>query len=218
MTFDILMPLMETFHAFERYLGDNSQEAAKSQWDSNKLFLVCGYCAAPITQHPKIIAALENNKSKIASAKIVFPMTYGHLADKTRAEVKLLLAEKQLQGDVLEEFLSNEKLQALRLAADVFIHIQSRDQMAASMLEHLAAGSVVITGKWLPYESLVEKGVFMIRIESPDGLSIALADALDNLENYKQKAKINREIILKMMSWENIKQNWYKYYDLEAKV
>ncbi len=215
---DILMPLMDTFDVFEKYLEKNTRHTAKTQWETNELVIVCGYSAAPITQHTKIIEALANNKSKIVSAKIVFPMTYGHLADKTRTEVKSLLAEKKLEADVLEDFLSLEKLKALRLAADIFIHIQSRDQMAASMLEHLAAGSVVITGKWLPYESLVEKGIFMIRIESPDDLSKVLADVLDNLENYKLKATINREIILKLMRWENIKQNWHKYYGLEAKL
>jgi len=215
---DILMPLMDTFDVFEKYLEKNTRQSAKTQWETNELFIVGGYSAAPITQHAKIIEALVNNKSKLAKARIIFPMTYGHLAEKTRSEVKSFLAEKKLDAKVLEEFLTLEKLLALRLAADIFIHIQSRDQMAASMLEHLAAGSVVITGKWLPYESLIEKGVFMIRIESPDELSNALADVLENLDDYKQKSKINRKIILNMMSWENIKQNWYKYYELEAKA
>ena len=83
------------------------------------------------------------------------------------------------------------------------------------MLEHLAAGSVVITGKWLPYSSLVEKGVYFIEMETPLDLSRVLSNVLDNLEDHRNKSKVNREIILNMMSWDSIKTNWYKYYELE---
>lgn len=214
---DILIPLMDTFDIFEKYLDNNTKDKAKSEWGTDKRLIVCGYSAAPITQHPKIIEALSANAKKIADAKVIFPMTYGHLADRSREEVKNLLVQKKLEAEVLEEYLPLEKLQALRQAADIFVHIQTRDQMASSMLEHLAAGCVVITGKWLPYQSLIDKGVFMISLDSPDDLSKALSDVLDNLDVYLAKAEVNRKIILKMMSWETIKANWYKYYELEER-
>lgn len=217
-TSDILIMLMETFDGFEKYLNNNTKDKAKREWGTDKLLIACGYSAAPITQHSKIIEALSANVEKIADAKVIFPMTYGHLADRSRAEVKTLLAKQIFEVGVLEKYLPLDKLEALRLAADIFIHIQTRDQMAASMLEHLAAGSVVITGKWLPYQSLIDKGVFMIMLDSPEDLAEALSNVLDNLDIYLTKAKVNRNIILKMMSWENIKANWCKYYELETKV
>lgn len=212
---DILIMLMDTFDGFEKYLKNNTKDKAKLEWGADKLLIACGYSAAPITQHSKIIEALAANVEKVADAKVIFPMTYGHLADRSRAEVKTLLAEQNIEAEVLEDYLPLEKINQLRLATDIFIHIQTRDQMAASMLEHLAAGSVVITGKWLPYQSLIDKGVFMIMLDSPDDLSEALSNVLDNLDIYLAKSKVNREIILNMMSWETIKANWYKYYELE---
>jgi glycosyltransferase involved in cell wall biosynthesis len=215
---DILIPLIDTFDVFETFLQQNTRETAKKAWEANGLTLVCGYNAAPITRHKMIVDALSFNTEKLKDAKIIFPMTYGNQAEHSRFEVKNYLNDKKVNAIILEEYLSVEKLQLLRLAADIFIHIQSRDQMAASMLEHLAAGSVVITGSWLPYASLTEKGVYMVLIENPQDLTTALPDVIDHLEEHRQKSLINRQIILELMSWKSIKENWYKYYELEIGI
>ena len=88
-------------------------------------------------------------------------MTYGQNANVNSHKVKSLLIDSGLTYQVLEEYLPIEKLLSLRLATHIFVHIQSRDQMSSSMLDHLAAGSVVIMGKWQPYESLEKLGIFL---------------------------------------------------------
>jgi glycosyltransferase involved in cell wall biosynthesis len=130
--------------------------------------------------------------------------------------VREKLHSSQFDSQILEDFLPVNLLHALRLAADIFIVIPSTDQLAASLLEHLAAGSVVITGSWLPYRSLMELGVYCIMLDSANSLATVLAEVLDHLDEHKRRSAINKEIILKMIQWESIRKNWYKNYELNG--
>jgi len=213
-----LIFLMNNLISFDPFLKNHTNYSAKKKWDIEKGVIVCAYSAGAVMRHKMIINALNQVASKLTGYKMIFPMTYGWRGDETRAMVKEELKSCSFDSLVLEEYLPIEKLQALRLAADIFINIPSRDQLAASLMEHLAAGSVVITGKWLPYSGLVEKGVYFIEMETPLDLPRVLSSVLDNLEDHRNKSKVNRKIILNMMSWDSIKINWYKYYELKQKA
>jgi glycosyltransferase involved in cell wall biosynthesis len=215
---DVLKILMNNFVSFDTFLKNNTNESAKEIWGWNKKVIACGYSAGSIMQHEAMIDALDQISEKLSDYKIIFPMTYGYRGEETRVIVNKKLKATKLDSLILTEFLSVEQIQSLRLAADLFINIPSRDQLASSLMEHLAAGSVVITGKWLPYDNLIEMGLYYILIESPQDLPAALSDVLDNLEDYKMKCRVNREIILNWVSWDSIKLNWYKYYELEQRV
>jgi glycosyltransferase involved in cell wall biosynthesis len=214
----ILTFMMDSFVSFETFLTNNTNCSAKKIWKFEKGVIVCGYNAGALMQHAKIIEGLNKVDKKLENYEMIFPMTYGWEAKDTRAMVREKLKFSSFDFQVLEDFLPVESLQALRLAADVFIVIPSSDQLAASFLEHLAAGSVVIAGSWLPYRHLMELGIYYIMIETPDDLAGALQDVLDNLEKHKNKSKANREIVLKMTKWDSIKTNWYKYYELQQKI
>jgi glycosyltransferase involved in cell wall biosynthesis len=209
--------MMDSFVSFGQFLARNNNCTAKNIWHFEKKVIVCGYSGGSIMQHSKIIEGLKKVEHKLHNYEMIFPMTYGWNASPTRALVRGILQDMPFDSRVLEEFLPVEELHALRLAADIFIVIPSTDQLAASLLEHLAAGSVVITGSWLPYRSLIELGVYCLMIDSPDSLGTVLAGVLDDLDEYKRRSANNRKIILKMMQWESIRKNWYKYYELNGK-
>lgn len=212
-----LIQLVDNIDTFKEFLGRNTIVAAKKLWAIEKGLIVCGYSGAAIVRHEIIIDSLNRIADKLHEYKVIFPMTYSDETGEQRVKVKRKLKECSFNSTVLETYLTIEKLQFLRLAADIFIHIQSVDQMASSLLEHLAAGSVVVTGKWLPYDDLVKRGMYFVTIESPRDLSQALSNVLDNIEDHKNKSKVNREIVLNMMSWDSIKKSWYKYFELEKK-
>ena len=207
--------MMDNYVSFADFLNNYTNCSAKKVWHFEKGVIVCGYSAGALMQHSKIIDGLKKVEDKLKNFKTVFPMTYGWNAKNTRAMVKAKLHPCQFDSQILEDFLPVNSLHALRLAADIFIVIPSTDQLAASLLEHLAAGSVVITGSWLPYKSLMELGIYCVTIDSPGDLPNALNDVLDNLDEHKKKSRVNREIILTMMEWCSIKNNWYKAYQLE---
>jgi glycosyltransferase involved in cell wall biosynthesis len=217
-TTGVLMFMMDNYVSFDDFLNNHTNCSAKKIWHFEKGVIVCGYSAGALMQHSKIIDGLKKVEDKLKNFKTVFPMTYGWNAKNTRAMVKEKLDSCQFDSRILEDFLPVNSLHALRLAADIFIVIPSTDQLAASLLEHLAAGSVVITGSWLPYRSLMELGVYCIMIDSANSLATVLAEVLDHLDEHKRRSAINKEIILKMMQWESIRKNWYKYYELNGKL
>ncbi|MBN2214153.1 MAG: hypothetical protein JW723_07905 [Bacteroidales bacterium] len=211
----ILMPLMKTFISFGDFLLKHNKHQSRNEWSTYQKLITCGYNADSISRHEEIIKVLIENKKLLKDCFIVFPMTYGQKVSARRTKVKSLLKNSDLHYLVIEDYLKIEKIMALRLATDIFIHIQSRDQMSSSMLEHLAAGSVVITGKWLPYDSLERLGIYLIRINKIDDLKEALFKVILDLEKHLELCKKNREIILNLMSWENIKYSWYEAYSLQ---
>ncbi len=213
----ILFPLMSSFEFFKGKAISSVENAKSILGLDGKRIIVCGYNAAPIVQHKGIIKALAKIEKNLTDYVVVFPMTYGQMANITRSEVKTLLEATSLNYRVLEDYLPIEKLLALRLATDIFIHIQIRDQMASSLLEHLAAGSVVITGKWLPYESLEKLGVYFIQIEKEEDLAETLLQVIYNLGTHLELCKKNRGIILNLISWEKNKRSWYEAYNLIEK-
>lgn len=210
-----LFPLMATFEIFERFLVEHTVEDAKLQFGVDKTVVTCGYSAAKIVRHEKIIEALVENRSLLGDCTVVFPMTYGSGGELTRGLVRQRLVELEIDAKVLDQYLSIEEVQYLRLATDIFVHIQSRDQFSASMLEHLAAGAVVITGKWLPYESLVEGGAYLVLLNHEDELASVLSEVIKNLESHKVKSRVNKEVVFDLVKWENIRQNWLEYYGLK---
>jgi len=212
----ILMFMMDNYVSFADFLNNHTHCSAKKIWHFEKGVIVCGYSAGALMQHSKIIDGLKKVADKLKSFKTVFPMTYGWNAKNTRVMVREKLHSSQFDSQILEDFLPVNLLHALRLAADIFIVIPSTDQLAASLLEHLAAGSVVITGSWLPYRSLMELGVYCIMLDSANSLATVLAEVLDHLDEHKRRSAINKEIILKMMQWESIRKNWYKNYELNG--
>lgn len=210
----VLFFLMENLNSFENYASIQNRQFDRLEWGGNSKIMTCGYNGSTIARHEGMIKVLVDIKKKLTDYCIVFPMTYGQNANVNRHKVKSLLLDSGLKYQVLEEYLPIEKLLSLRLSTDIFVHIQSCDQMSSSMLEHLAAGSVVITGKWLPYESLKEMGVYFIQIDKVEDLKVTLVDVIDNLGTHLEMCKKNRTIILNLTCWEKNKWSWYAAYNL----
>lgn len=213
----ILIFLHESFVELENYASKQSKQLYKLGWSAYNKIITCGYNGNAFARHEEIIKVLLDIKGKLKEYLIVFPMTYGFNSTLTLNKVKTLMSDSGLNYRVLEDYLPVDKMMSLRLSSDIFIHIQSRDQMSASMLEHLAAGSVVITGKWLPYELFEDLGIYFIRIEKVENLKEALLDVINNLEMHLELSKKNKEIILNLMRWENNRSSWYKAYNLKYK-
>lgn len=210
----ILFPLMSSFSEFKGFLKKNDFLMAKQELKLDKKIITCGYNGAKIVQHQAIWKSIVESKIKKEEYKIIFPMTYGIGKAESIKNLKESVAENKFDVSIIEDYLEINDLRMLRLATDIFIHIQTRDQFSASMLEHLAAGSVAIIGKWLPYDLLREKGVYAVWINSLDELTETLNNVISNLHMHKEGTSANRQIILDLVDWNNIKKDWIKTYNL----
>ncbi len=177
---------------------------------ADKIVITCGHNAGEAHQHIEMIEALnqlpQNIKSKIVC---VLPMTYPEGKSKYIDSVKIKLEESDLEYIVLTQFMSFQQMAEYALISDVMIHVQKTDQLSSAMLEQMYAGSIVIAGKWLPYKSLHDLGIFFLDVGNIADLATVVYNVVINLKKYKDKCMNNRDIIWKNSSWEELAYKWH---------
>ena len=179
----------------------------------NKIVITCGHNAKSEHQHKKLIETLkqlpETTKKQIIC---VFPMTYPAGYDSYISSVKTQLEESGLEYLILTEFMDFRDMAEYALVSDIMIHVQTTDQLSSTMLEEMYAGSIVIAGKWLPYQSLHEMGMFFIDAETILNVKECLEDVIKNIDKYKKKCIENKDIIWNHSSWDKLAPRWYKLW------
>ena len=178
----------------------------------NTLVVTCGYSAVVANQHISIIKSIENIKYKLpANILFIFPFTYGFNREYF-LKVKDLLNKSNLNYRVLTDFLSDYEVAQLRKASDIMINLPISDQLSASMQEYLYTENIVITGEWLPYRILEEKGIFMLKVSSVGEVGEKLLYSVNNLRNLKESCKGNSQIILDISRWDKNINDWIDMY------
>ncbi len=194
-----------------------SKEECKASFNIpiNSLVVTCGYNANASQQHISIIKSIENIKYKLpADVLFIFPFTYGFIREYF-LKVKDLLEKSNLNYRVLSDFLSDYEVAQLRKSSDIMIHLPISDQLSGSMQESLYTGNIIITGDWLPYKILEEKGIFMLKVSSVGEVGEKLLYSVNNLKNLKESCKGNSQIILNISSWDKNIDNWiYMYLEM----
>lgn len=99
------------------------------------------------------------------------------------------------------------------LVSDIMIHVQTTDQLSSTMLEEMYAGSIVLAGKWLPYQSLHKKGMFFLDVDEICDITMILEDVVENIEKYRTKCERNKVIVRKHSSWDELASKWYALWN-----
>lgn len=181
----------------------------KYQIPRNKIAVIVGSSADKSEHHIEIINSLKPLKNKVF---LIIPMTYGDLS--LVETVEQALVENKMDGTVIKHFLSNREMAALKCLGDITIFIPDADAFSAFLLESLYAGSVVITGEWLPYNWIDENKVYCHRIKAPmvENIREKVGKVIDSLKQEKEKAKLNKEKILRIASWQYRFKDWLRVY------
>jgi|GEM_PF-1218572 len=175
----------------------------------SRVIVIVGSCARRSQHHLEILEALSKFRDRIF---IVVPLTYGQL--NLHEIVKAKIKEYDLDGVVLRDYLSNEEMVALKRISDITIFIPDTDAFSAFLMEALYAGSIVITGRWLPYDWIDGNGIYCHRINEPtvQEIQTAILKILENLEEEKVKSLQNKEPIKKLAAWQYRFKDWLKVY------
>lgn len=179
----------------------------------NSIIVTCGSNGSKMHQHPDIIKSITSSCHRLPSNIFyIFPMTYA-CAEGYRQFLRNELEKNSLNFKLFDRFLPDEDIACLRKASDILIFVPQSDQFSAAMQEHLYAGNIVITGKWLPYKALEEKGIHLLKIDSVGETGTKLAYAIENLNKQKDYDTPTKNIIWELSSWEvNIKK-WINFYN-----
>ncbi|WP_367362811.1 glycosyltransferase family 4 protein [Mesotoga sp.] len=178
----------------------------------NSLVITCGYNGALIQQHREIIESISKISHRLPrNLFLIFPMTYGAKSEYIQ-EIKTKLSRLGIKHLVLEKFMSPEEIAILRKASDVMIQVQTTDVLSGSMLEHLYAGNVVITGDWLPYKILDDNHVYLEKVSSVEQVGERLILVLDRLRELSALNETKKEFIYSLANWETNIESWVRLW------
>lgn len=197
----------------KKLLVTKSECKSNLNWNNNKLAITIGYNLDPAQQHLEILEQFENEKIKVFANKIllILPLTYG---GSTKYKNQLLDKLNQLPFEyiVYDTFLSDEQVAQIRKASDIMVQLQTTDQFSGSMQEHLFTNNIVITGDWLPYETMKEHGAWFIEINKIEELVFLMPDIIENYKKHEEKTVNNPKAIAELSSWEKNINDWVELY------
>ena len=178
---------------------------------ADKITITLGYNGKKEQQHLLILKAImalpEGLRSRL---QIVLPMTYGGEVHYHN-QVEEMARRTNCQVLPIKTFLSDAELVNLRLASDITVNAQTTDALSSSLKEAMAAGDVIITGDWLPYDIYEELGIFTLRTSEQE-MSMKLQDTILNLDKYRQQCEMNRKHVMNFASWKYLTPKWISDY------
>ena len=160
--------------------------------DPSTLVICCGYNASPNQQHQALIQALQTAKMLPPEHLLLVPLSYGGTTAYKKAVTDALLASG-LRYRIIEEYLSPEAMARVWKSVDVFIQLQQSDCLSGSMMENLYCGNIVITGSWLPYQVLKDRGTRFFEVDKIADLGAKLDELLPQRETLKHELNANAD-------------------------
>jgi glycosyltransferase involved in cell wall biosynthesis len=180
----------------------------------DKIVICAGNNGSQANRHVEILNAIAALPLEIQHrVAVIVPMTYIQTPPSYVAEVRHAASRLPAPVVILDRYLEAEDVARLRGACDITIHVPVSDQMSAAMAEALYAGSVLITGAWLPYSMLRKHGLYYHAIESLDELSGRLAAVIDGIAEERKRAAEASSRIYGLMAWESVIPRWLNLYD-----
>lgn len=194
-------------------MGDRTSFLRNLGLPPDRIVVTVGHSGHRQNQQFQVLRVLQQMRPEILDkVAILLPMTYG-LQPEYKTEVLAAAGSLGVPIRILDFFLSNEDVRLLRGVTDIFVHVPISDQFSAAMCESLAAGSVLVTGAWLPYRRLRFSGVHYHEVVDLDQLASTLDQIVARLPDEKLKAQANAEPIRRLMSWSSVMPRWIQIYD-----
>lgn len=180
----------------------NTDGAKKVLGVDNSYVITCGYNGSKGQNHSQIIQAIIKSRNQLPENLVLFfPFTYAG-TQKYRIQLETMLKSNNIHFKFFTEFLSLKDLLILRMATDIFIHVQVSDANSSSLKEYILCDKKVINGAWMQYDDLNEytpKPYFEL-------------DCLNDLEDFIVNVFRAPRIQINEMTKNNIKKLGYKYW------
>lgn len=148
----------EFFDYIQENTGKVTLEQAKERFGVNgKYVITCGYNTQKEQRHVDIIDAIHKVKEQLPdNLVLLFPFTYG-TTKSTNNYIELLkekCEEKGLNCLFVTEHLDMADLFKLRMATNIFVHVQTTDAGSRCVAEYVLCNKKVIHGSWIKYPYL----------------------------------------------------------------
>lgn len=176
--------------------------------------VVCGHNARTEHQHIKMLDAISRlDRSELDRLFLIIPMTYG-LRDKAyMAQVEEKVSAITDNYRILKEFMNTNQMAELTMMTDVFIHVQTTDQLSSTMMANMYNGNIIIAGKWLPYGDIKSAGIKFWEVDDCSDITFMLRDIIGNMDAYYDECRDNPDRVYRFSSWEFCSKNWFSAYE-----
>lgn len=152
----------EFFDYVEKNLNNITTEQAKERFGlKGRYVITCGYNMQKSQRHEDIINAIYDIKDQLPeNLTLLFLCTYKHFNGGSDRRTQRILSWKErckkygLDMDVVEEHLNLADLLKLRMATDIFVHVQTTDAGSRCVMEYVFCNKKVVHGSWNKYPYL----------------------------------------------------------------
>jgi len=124
-------------------------------------------------------------------------------------KVKHTLSNSGFEYIVYEEYLENSEILNIRLATDIFIHIQDTDAYSATIQEFLLTDTIVFNGAWTRYPNLETNGIPYLLVNNISDLDHDILGYLNKSRTCHISEDCKKTI--KTLSWNNKGKEWYHF-------
>jgi hypothetical protein len=172
-----------------------------------------GHNASRGNQHVEVLRQLARLEPHQADrVRVILPLGY-RPHETYVVELRAVAARLPIRCVFLERRLSDQEVGLLRCGSDIMIHVPISDAFSAAMLESLYAGSVLVTGAWLPYSRLRAASVHLHELYGFDDLPALLARLIDGIDAERQRAAPNAPRIRELVHPTQTFRHWAAIYD-----
>lgn len=201
----------DTIDYIAEHIDSASTKEAKTVLHiDGKYAITCGYNGSPFQNHKYIIDAICKCRNSLPkNLVLLFPVTYLHDAEYID-ELKRILLKNNLDALFFETYLPVSALFTLRLATDMFIHIQKTDAANSSLKEYILCGKKCLNGSWLKYYDLMAINPLPYHnVESLDSLDTAILQTFhSNQPILSEKTKT----YIESLGWKHCIINWDVFF------
>lgn len=203
------------FNGIDTFLrSDESVVNFKKEYgfSPTKINVVIGHNGNPQNNHLKCIAALRSFPQK-EKLHLIVNLCYAlpqDQYDSYKEQLHTAFKETGIDYVIIEKFFTGDELVFSRLATDIFIHVPVSDALSATLTEMMYAGSIAITGGWLPYNTLRQLGLYYHDINEFDQLCGKLEGIVAHFEDEKTQSKNNASLIRNYFFRKQIVEKWAK--------
>lgn len=204
---------------FFDYIKDNqskvTSDEAKSRFGLNGRYVItCGYNMMKQQRHELIINAIYNIKDKLPNnLTLLFPFTYDRTFDKILYKETIVEKCKNFGFDamVIEDHLKISDLFKLRMATDIFVHIQNTDAGSRCVMEYIYCNKKTVHGSWNKYEYLENyKPSCYFPVDKIENLETVIVKAYHSeIDDLPQKVKT----IIEERGWNHKMSLWNSFFE-----
>lgn len=159
---------------------NKTEDEAKERFGlSGKYVITCGYSTAPSHRHEAIVDAVNSIKDQLPNNLILlFPFTYSWGSQEYIQSVKNKCQACGINAVYVEDYLNMEDLYTLRMATDMFVHVQTTDAGASCVMQYILCHKKIVHGSWMKYYDLEQyKPLFYYPVENMEELGIVILKA-----------------------------------------